>query len=236
MNIQNLRNDYLRIIKESENTEIKDYIKQIVEEVISEIEREMETSSKAKAAYKLLKDYGYKSFGSKRNFNISFSKLTSEGDDHRVYVNRVTAAWEFGANKSLGIKIKSGTSLKELESLLKDVDSKIKEMKNVSEDISESKDNSPEVNDILKLLKTYDYRLVGSKLNKTSAAYQRGWLIPNQKYVGDFHRVYVNKNTGDWYSIPNKDIQLDTAVSGNGPDELKPILTKADSIIKTFPK
>jgi len=136
MNIQNLRNDYLRIIKESENTDIKDYIKQIVEEVLSE-----------------------------------------------------------------------------------------------------AKDYSREVNDILKLLKTYDYRLVkGSKLNKTSAAYQRGWLLPNQNYVGDIHRVYVNKNTGDWYSTPNKDIGLDTEVTGNGPDELKPILTKADSIIKTFRK
>ena len=225
MNIQNLREDYINIIKESENAEIKDYIKQIVEEVLSEMERGMETSSESKAAYKLLKDYGYKSFGSKRALNVSFSKLTSEGDDHRVYVNRDTGKWEFGSNKSLGIKMKSGTSLKELESLLKDVDSKIKEMKNVSEEISEAKDPSAEIK---KELKKAGYELVG-KSNALVQTYSKIWQ-DNPNYVNS-HKISVDTVNGTWKALEDKKLKLGAAEGETM--NLKSYLDKAAKGMKT---
>jgi hypothetical protein len=132
MDLTKFKESYLQVISESQDVDLKNYIRAIVEEVLEEayLDDEGTTSPEAKKIYSLLKKYGYKSFGSKKNVNINFSKIVYQespniGSDHLVTVNRYTGKWESTANNDIDVTRSSGKTASDLEPILKDVESKI---------------------------------------------------------------------------------------------------------------
>jgi hypothetical protein len=132
MDINKFKESYLEVITESIDTDLKNYIKDIVEEVLEEayLDDEGTTSPEAKKIYSLLKKYGYKSFGSKKNVDITFGKIVYQespgiGSDHRVTVDRSTGKWNSTANTDIDVTRSSGKTASDLEPVLKDVELKM---------------------------------------------------------------------------------------------------------------
>lgn len=119
MNIQNLRNDYLKIIEESENTEIKDYIKQIVEEVLSEMKNVSEDISETKdpsaEIKKELKKAGYELVGKSNALVQTYSKIWQDNpnyvNSHKISVDTVNGTWKASEDKKLKLDAAEGETM-----------------------------------------------------------------------------------------------------------------------------
>lgn len=113
MNIQNLREDYINIIKESENAEIKDYIKQIVKEVLSEdISEAKDPSAEIK---KELKKAGYELVGKSNALVQTYSKIWQDNpnyvNSHKISVDTVNGTWKALEDKKLKLGAAEGETM-----------------------------------------------------------------------------------------------------------------------------